>query len=351
MSDHIAPAGLPVYSPLAQRNLRAKHIAMAWVLFAFWPLMASNDYVLSLGIFFFINLLLLAGLNLSMGYGGQISLCQAGFFGVGAYMSGVLSVRYGVPPAFSAVLAMIGAALSAVIIGLPALRLRGHYLSMATLGFNAILTVLFNELVPFTGGPNGLSGIPPINLFGFEFGTPGRFFWLAWVAGLALMLLIASLLASRAGRALRAVAGSEVAADSMGVDPFHSKLAAFTFSAVSAAAAGALYAHFNQYASPETFSFSASVLLVVMVAIGGWGHFWGPLFGAAIFTAVPELLRKFQDAELLVFGAGMVLIMLFLPGGIASIASRVAHRRQQRRGAVANSPAPSPAKAPPHGIA
>ncbi|RZL88761.1 MAG: branched-chain amino acid ABC transporter permease [Variovorax sp.] len=333
------------YSPLRLRNLRARHIAIVWALFSIWPFVAGNDYVLSLGVFFFINLLLLGGLNLAMGYGGQISLCQAGFFGMGAYVSGVLSVRWGIPPALGAVAAMAGAAFSAFVIGLPALRLRGHYLSMATLGFNAILSVLFNELVSVTGGPNGLSGIPPISLFGFAFDTPARFFWLAWTAGLLLMLIVASLLASRAGRALRAVAGSEVAADGMGIDPFRSKLAAFIASAVSAGLAGALYGHFNQYASPETFSFSASVLLVVMVAIGGWGHFWGPLFGAAIFTSVPELLRRVQDAELLVFGICMVLVMLFLPGGIASIAARLIRRRQ------AAAPATKPEKVTHHGIA
>ena len=311
-----------IYSPLRQRNQRAKHVAIVWLLFAIWPFAVGNNYVLSLGIFFFINLLLLGGLNLAMGYGGQISLCQAGFFGMGAYVSGVLSTHWGVTPALGAVAAMSGAALSAFVIGLPALRLRGHYLSMATLGFNAILSVLFNELVTVTGGPNGLSGIPPMSFFSFSFDTPERFFWLAWTAGLVMMLLLASLLASRAGRALRAVAGSEVAADSMGINPFSSKLGAFVASAVSAGLAGSLYCHFNQYASPETFSFSASVLLVVMVAIGGWGHFWGPVCGAAMFTAMPELLRRVQDAELFVFGVCMVLVMLFLPGGIASVAER-----------------------------
>jgi branched-chain amino acid transport system permease protein len=330
-------ATLPLASsPLHERSRRIRLVAVVWILFAAWPFVAGNDYVLSLGVFFFVNLLLLGGLNLVMGYGGQISLCQAGFFGMGAYMSGVLSVRWGVPPAFGALAAMAGAAVSAFVIGVPALRLRGHYLSMATLGFNAILSVLFNELVSVTGGPNGLSGVPPIALFGFAFDTPARFFWLAWLAGLVLMLLVASLLASRAGRALRAVSGSEVAADSMGVDTFRVKLASFMASAVAAGLAGALYVHFNQYASPETFSFSASVLLVVMVAIGGWGRYWGPLFAAAVFTAVPEFLRRVQDAELLVFGACMVVVMLFLPGGIASLAARLGRRRKKSADPAAN---------------
>ena len=217
------------------------------------------------------------------------------------------------------------------MIGLPALRLRGNYLAMATLGFNAILSVLFNELVGLTGGPNGLSGIRRSASAASSSTRAGRFFWLAWLAGAVLMVVLALLLASRAGRALRAVAGSEVAAASMGVDPFRTKLAAFMLSAAAAGVAGALYAHFNQYASPETFSFAASVLLVVMVALGGWGHYWGPLFGAAVFTVVPELLRRFQDAELLVFGLGMLVVLLFLPDGIAGLGQRWRERGARRQ--------------------
>jgi branched-chain amino acid transport system permease protein len=321
-----------MYSPSAQSRQRIRHVGVIWLLFAAWPFVAGNDYVLSLGIYFFINLLLISGLNLVMGYGGQISLCQAGFFGLGAYTSGVLSVEYGVTPLLGVLIALVGTALSAFVIGLPALRLRGNYLAMATLGFNAILSVLFNELVPLTGGPNGLAGIPSIEVAGIALDTPGRFFWLAWFAGGVLMVLLALLLASRAGRALRAVSGSEVAAASMGVDPFRSKLAAFMFSAACAGVAGALYAHFNHYASPETFSFSASVLLAVMVALGGWGRYWGPLLGAAVFTVVPELLRAFQDAELLVFGFGMLIVLLFLPGGLAGIGQRLRALVAGRRG-------------------
>ena len=307
------------FSPSAQCRGRLQRVAMLWLLFLAWPHIASNDYVLSLGIFFFINVLLIGGLNLVMGFGGQISLCQAGFFGLGAYTTGVLSVKYGLPPPVGVVAALGLTTLSALLIGLPALRLRGNYLAMATLGFNAILSVLFNELVSLTGGPNGLAGIPPIAFGGLSLDSPKQFFYLAWAAGALCMVLLAWLLASRAGRALRAVAASEVAASSMGVNAFRSKLQAFMFSAACAGVAGALYAHFNQYASPETFSFGTSVLLVVMVALGGWGHYWGPVLGAIIFTGVPELLRKFQDAELLVFGAGMIVVLLFLPQGLVGL--------------------------------
>jgi branched-chain amino acid transport system permease protein len=304
---------------------RLRRLGLLWFVLLGWPLIAGNDYVLSLGTAFFINVLLVAGLNLVTGFGGQISLCQAGFFGLGAYVSGVLTARFGWPPMAGMAAALVLVPASALAIGLPALRLRGNYLAMATLGFNAILSVLFTELVSLTGGPNGLAGIPPMKLGPLMLDSPGRFFYLAWVVAGAAMLLAALFLASRAGRALQAVAASETAATAMGINPFTSKLYAFMLSAALAGVAGSLYAHFNQYASPETFSFSASVLIVVMVALGGWANYWGPILGAALFTAVPELLHAFQDAELLVFGLGMIVVLLFMPGGLAGLSLRRKH--------------------------
>jgi branched-chain amino acid transport system permease protein len=322
-----------LYSPLRERTSRVRGLALCWLLFALWPFIAPNDYLLSLGITFFINLLLIAGLNLVMGFGGQISLCHGGMYGLGAYVSGVLSIRYGLPPWVGVVAAMAITAASAGLIGLPALRLKGNYLAMATLGFNAILSVLFVELVGLTGGPNGLNSIPPIALAGFRLDSATRFFWLAWGFAGLWMLLLAALLAGRTGRALRAVSGSEVAAASLGVDPFRIKLVAFMLAGASAALAGALYGHFNQFVSPEMFSFSTSVLLVVMVALGGWARYWGPVFGALLFTAVPELLRDLHDVELFVFGGCMIVVLLFLPGGLAGGLTDWWRRRAARNGA------------------
>jgi branched-chain amino acid transport system permease protein len=211
---------------------------------------------------------------------------------------------------------------------------------MGTLGFNAILTVLFNELVPLTGGPNGLAGIAPFGLFGFELDTPLRFFFVAWLLAGVVMLLILNLVAGRIGRGLRAISGSEIAAGALGIDTFRFKVAAFSLSAGFAGLAGAMYAHFNMYASPETFSFFTSVLLVVMVALGGWGSYWGPVFGALIYTAMPELLRKFQDAELFLFGLCMIIVLLYLPGGIAALLTR----RRAAASAPSRTPAPKEAR-------
>jgi branched-chain amino acid transport system permease protein len=324
------------YAPgaLARRLARDRvRLMLLWVVMLAWPFVAPNDYILSLGVMFFINLVLVASLNLVLGYAGQISLCHGAFFGLGAYVSGVLSVRYGISPAFGMLAAIAGTTVAAVLIALPTLRLRGHYLAMGTLGFNAILTVLFTELVPLTGGPNGLAGIAPLAVLGFEFDTPRSFFFVSWLLAGAVMLLILNLVSGRVGRGLRAIAGSEIAAGALGVDTFRFKVAAFSLSAGFAGLAGAMYAHFNMYASPETFSFFTSVLLVVMVALGGWGSYWGPVFGALIYTAMPELLRRFQDAELFLFGLCMIVVLLYLPGGIAGVFAR--RRAGARAGAAA----------------
>jgi branched-chain amino acid transport system permease protein len=251
-------------------------------------------------------------------------------------------VRLGISPWWGTAAAALVVGAAAYLIGLATLRLRGPYLSMGTLGFSGILSVLFVELVPLTGGPNGLSGITPYALFGIDLDTPARFFWLAWGVTAVVMWLLLNLYLSAQGRALRAIEGSEIGANTLGVHTLAYKVVAFTLSAALAGLAGALYAHFNLFASPETFGFGTSVLLVVMVALGGSGLYWGPFFGAVIFTAVPELLRKFQDVELLVFGMCMIAVLLFFPGGIASL---IGHRSPPKpRTAPADHSAPPPSQ-------
>jgi branched-chain amino acid transport system permease protein len=296
-----------------------------WLAMLAIPFIAPNAYVVSLANMALINLILVASLNLLMGYGGQISLSHAGFFGLGAYASGILNVKLGVTPWLGLPAAALITAAAAWVIGLPALRLRGHYLSMATLGWNAILVVLFNQLVNLTGGPNGLLGVQPFALPGFEgfaglkLDTEPRAFPLVWLVSLLVMLAILNLLRSRVGRALRAVATNELGADAVGVDSFRTKLLVFVLSAAMAGIAGSLYVHVNQYASPETFGVATSILLIVVVAIGGSGTFWGPLLGAFTYTALPQILLDYEDAELMLFGLGMLIVLIAFPGGLASV--------------------------------
>ncbi len=313
----------------APRTSTVKTLALLWFALIFLPVLLPNNYLIGIGVMFFINVMLISSLNLIMGYCGQISLCHAGFFGLGAYTSGSMSANYGIDPLLG-ILAAIGlTAFSALIVAIPSLRLRGHYLAMATLGANAILSVLFVELVSLTGGPNGMYGVAPIEVGSFAFDNEISFYYLAGTVCFLLMLGMHNLIHSRVGRAMASVSSSEIGAASLGINAYRIKVTIFCISAAVAGMAGALYVHFTLFASPESFSFSISVLLLVMVAVGGWGKYWGGLLGAVMFTVLPELLRSIHDVELLVFGLAMILVLMFFPGGLASIGERLISRWQR----------------------
>lgn len=292
----------------------------AFALLLAWPALSPNAYLTALGTAFLINVGLVASLNLVAGYCGQVSLCHATFFGLGAYASGILAARLGLDPVLGLPAALAVAAAGALLIGVPALRLHGHYLAMATLGFSAIATVLFNEMVPLTGGPNGLLGVPGfVREFGGWPDAPAGQFAIAWLYALAVMALVLRLLGSRLGRAMRAITFSELAAAGLGVDTARVKIGIFVLAAMMAGAGGWVYVHANQFASPETFGFGRSVLLLAAVAIGGWARFWGPLPGALVLTATPEILGRWHDWEMVVFGGALVLVLLAYPGGVAGL--------------------------------
>ena len=328
-SDAVDPISGPI-NTAARDERRRTLMGSRSILFIFWlallaiPLVGLNDYLVSLGTSFLINLVLIAGLNVLIGYCGQISLGHAGFFGSGAYSAGILSAKLGLNPWLGLPVACVVSAFAALVIGIPALRLRGHYLAMATLGFNAILAVLFDQLVSWTGGPNGLLGVKALAFGSFALNNQARIFPLVWLCAGLVMLALLNLIQSRVGRAIRAVATSEIAAGSLGIDAFRYKLTVFVLTAAMAGLAGSLYVESNLYASPESFGFSSSILLVAMVALGGWGRYGGAILGALIYTGAPELLRTFQDAQLLIFGAGMIAVLLFFPSGLAGAGDRIA---------------------------
>jgi branched-chain amino acid transport system permease protein len=308
-------------------------LLLIWLALLLVPFLAPNAYIVSLANMLLINLILIASLNLLMGYGGQISLGHAAFYGLGAYTSGALGAKFGLSAWIGLPVAGLMTGLAALVIGVPALRLRGLYLSMATLGWNAILLVLFNRLITITGGPNGLLGVPPFTIGSFRLDTDALEFPVVWLVSLLIMIGILHLLQSRVGRALRAVATNELGADAVGIDSFRTKLLVFTLTAAMAGMAGSLYVHINQFASPETFSVSSSILLLVMVALGGSGTYWGPLAGALIYTALPQLLLDYEDAELMLFGLGMLVVLIALPTGVAGIPAAIRKWRTRRRSA------------------
>ncbi len=280
------------------------------------PLALSGSYLMSVLVFVGIHAMLAIALNLLLGFAGQISLGHAGFFGLGAYASGILSATYGVNPWLAMVITALSVALLAFIVGFPVLKLKGHYLAMATLGLGIIFYIVFNEAVDLTGGPSGFSGIPPLKIGSFAFDGDIKNYGLIWAFTMGTVLLSLNLANSRIGRALCAIHDSEVAARVMGVNVRLLKVQIFALSAFISSIAGSLYAHTMGFVSPTSFGFNFSVELVTMVVVGGLGTVYGSLIGAAILTLLPELLRAFQDYDIVIYGLVLILMTMFMPGGL-----------------------------------
>jgi len=293
----------------------------------------SNEYYFTLLNFIGIHTLLVVGLNLLLGYAGQISLGHAAFFGLGAYTSGILTATCGVNPWLALLAGLVISGLAAFLIGIPALKLRGYYLAMATLGFGIIVYIVLNEAQPLTGGPSGLSGIPSLSLAGFPLNTARRLYLLVWPVVGGILALSANLVDSRSGRALRALHDSEAAAESLGVDTSRMKLKIFIWSALYASLAGSLYAHSLNFIAPASFGFMFSIKLVTMVVLGGMASIWGSLLGAGVLTALPEVLTVFHDFEVIIFGAILMVVMIFLPRGLVrGLLDLWEFRRYKRQG-------------------
>jgi branched-chain amino acid transport system permease protein len=320
---------------------RAIAAAICVLLAAALPLVLGG-FALSLLVLVGIHATAALGLTLLMGQAGQVSLAQGAFYGLGAYGSAVLAVRFGVPPALSIPVAVGIAAVVAIGLGLPSLRLGGHHLALATIGFGVVLFFVFNEEASWTGGPSGLSGIPPVAVAGIAIATDRAQAWLVWTVLLCALAGARLLLGSRLGRALRAVAASEAAAAATGIDVARVKLAAFVLSGALAALAGALYAHWLTFVSPAAFGLEASIELLVMAVVGGLGSVAGAVLGAAAVTLLVEALRGLAHVaapgatgwiEIVAFGAILVAVLLAMPEGLAGAAGRVAARVRRRGGA------------------
>jgi branched-chain amino acid transport system permease protein len=219
-------------------------------------------------------------------------------------------------------LAVVFVAIVALLVGVPTLKLKGHYLAMATLGFGLIVYIFFNEAITLTGGPSGFVGIPRLKLLGYEFGSERSYYFLTGAVLLVLLMVSSNLINSKIGRAFMAIHTSEPGAEAMGIDVFKYKLFVFVLSAVFAAVAGVLYAHYLSFVAPSSFGFGFSVKLVVMVVLGGMTSIWGGVVGAVFLTILPEVLRAFEDIELLLYGAVLIVCIMFMPDGIMGVFGR-----------------------------
>ncbi|PKN43253.1 MAG: branched-chain amino acid ABC transporter permease [Deltaproteobacteria bacterium HGW-Deltaproteobacteria-18] len=295
---------------------------MIWLAFFFGLLMLAptllpNNYYLTILILGCLHAMNAVGLCLLVGHAGQISLGHAGFYGLGAYTSSYLSTTVGLSVGLSMLSGVALTVVVSILVGLPSLKLKGHYLAMATLGFGIILSILFTETVDITGGPSGFVGIPRLSLFGLELRKDVTLYRAVAVMLCLIVWLAFNLLHSRVGRALRALHTSERAAEAMGVDIARYKLLVFVLSAAFSGIAGVLYAHYLTFIAPSSFGFMFSVELIVMVVLGGMISVPGAIVGAFFITVLPEFLRAFENIEVLLFGGILILCMMFLPDGMA----------------------------------
>ncbi len=298
-----------------------------WLVMPFKAVSHYVDVMVFAGIFSLVAI----GLSLLMGYAGQISLAQAAFFGIGAYTSGILTSKFGINPwlAMPAGIAMCTAV--AWIVGVPALRLKGHYLAMATLGFGVIVNIVFAEEVNWTGGPSGLSDIPYLSVAGHRITSETAWYYLVWGIVFLALIFCFQVLHSRVGRALRAIHEDERAAESVGVPTARYKVRVFILSAVLASIAGSLYTHYVTCLNPSSFNLMWSIRFMLMVMVGGMQSLWGALVGTVLMTFVGnEWLQVFAELEILVYGAVLLVVALFLPGGIVSLSLGRYFRRKKR---------------------
>jgi len=296
------------------------------------PFFLKDSYLLNVIVFVGINTMLAVGLNLLLGYAGQISLGHAAFFGMGAYLSGIITSRFPVEPFLIIMLVALCVGALAFVIGFPVLKLQGALSGDGHTGFRSIIMyIIFNvNGYDWTGGPSGLSGIPSLRIGSLIFDNDWNNYYLVWVFTLAVMLLSINLSQSRIGRALRAIHDSEVAARVMGVNARILKVQIFAVSAVISAVAGSLYAHIMTFIAPASFGFNFSVELLTMIVIGGLGSIYGSFLGAAILTMLPEFLRVFQDFDIVIYGLMLILMTMYMPGGLISGMEAVAKLLSKR---------------------
>lgn len=290
------------------------------------PLALPNDYYINVLILCCFNALIVMGLNLLMGYAGQVSLGHAAFFGLAAYTTAICTATLGLPIPVGMLAGVAVSAGIAWLLAVPTLKLHGHYLAMATLGFGIIVSIVFNEAVGLTGGPSGFVGIPRLKIAGFTFTSDKAYYFLSaavlWVATLVSRRVIGS----RTGRALRAIHVSESAAQAMGIDIARHKRFVFVLSAVYAGVAGTLYAHHLTFVAPSSFGFHFSVQLLTMVVLGGMASIWGAVAGAFFLTSLPEFLRMFEEVDILIYGGLLIACMMFMPSGLAGGARALARK-------------------------
>lgn len=291
------------------------------------PFFVRSQYLFTLFILIGIYCIITIGLSLLIGYAGQISLGHAAFFGIGAYTSGILTAKYDVSAWLAMGVGMVVTFVVAYLIGIPILRLKGHILALATIAINIIVYTLLLGLSEYTGGAGGLVGIPNLSLFGLNLGNQLFFYFFVWaIVGLVILFSL-NIIRSNVGRLLRSIHDSEIGTETLGVNAAKYKVMIFAISAVFASLAGSLYAHYINFIAPPTFYITFSILLLVMVMVGGVHSIWGAILGTAAIMFLNEIIRFVGhtyfniggEVEIVVYGLIIVIVMIYMPKGLIGV--------------------------------
>lgn len=302
---------------------RGVAMLVAVVLCGTVPLIVHSQYMLQVADSAMIYAIAVIGLGILLGFTGQISLAQAAFFGMGAYATAILSTTFGWSPWITIPLAVAITAAVGAAVGYPCLRgLSGHYLALATIGFGIIVQLVFINARRLTNGPDGINGIPPPQVGSLVLDTYQSYFYVAFGALLLAIYVAWRIKHSRIGRALEAIRENEIAAQTMGIDTTRYKLLAFVLASAFGGLAGGIIAHMTRFISPDSYSFDQSVIFLVMLVIGGSATVSGAVTGGILLTFLPEFLRPLKDSYIMVYGAAVVAMVIFMPEGIVGLLKR-----------------------------
>lgn len=328
------PAGLSFINSSEKilNKLRGIHPLIPWFIAALiltpLPWLMVNSYHVYLANTICIMILLSVGLNIVKGFCGQVTVGHIGIYAIGAYTSGVLSVNFGQPFLISLLASVLVCVLAGIVVAVPSFRLEGAYLALVTLGLGESVRI-FISVTDYLGATNGFSGVPSPKIGEFRFDSYEKYYFLVMPLMLLGVFFSFQILRSKLGRAFMAIREDPVSAAASGINVKWHKMTAFLISAIYAGFAGGLYAHMLPgYLNPRNFTVIEMVTLLLMVVLGGLGHIWGGIIGAIIVTIVYDITKDYYHYSLLLFGAVIVLTVLFMPRGIGGIIDRFISTRR-----------------------
>jgi branched-chain amino acid transport system permease protein len=313
-----------------------RRLPFTWIIIAACIIVipfVTGNYVIGVMCFVAIYGALAVGMGVLLEHAGLMSLAHPTFFGLGAYVAGILSVQGIAPPWAGIIIAACFVALLSYLIGAPLLRLKGYYLACATFAVLVIVEICLAQAGSITGGHEGLMGIPPLSIAGFTLETDLHYYFLAWTLCLLTLWFMTNLMGSRTGRAIKSFSDSEVASRSMGVNIPQYKLKVFVLTSVMASIAGSVFCFYLRFTQPGIFGFPLLVELMTMLIIGGGKTLWGPLLGSFVTLWLRELIHMYlkdllprmtAEVDAIFFGLLIIAILIFMPGGLAGWVQQVA---------------------------